>query len=78
MRNPNIRTLRVESIFSSQPVIAELEVLEDRGDVLIVRTFGTNLRKLTKMTDPKRGGDFYHVEDLKETGEEWNSKKRNT
>ena len=67
---PNMRVLRVESLVSNQPVIAELEVIKDKGDILIIRTFGENYRKLVK--DHDKHGLFWRVYDMTEKEEkEW-------
>ena len=68
MKNPKMRSLRCESLVSNQPVMSELEVLEDLGDTLIVRTWGKNYRRLTKDVD-KNGvyWKVYELYDYKET-----------
>lgn len=62
MRNPNLRTLRVESFIHKSTVLAELEVVKDQGDILIVRTFANYFKKLVKDTD--KNGIFYRVFDI--------------
>jgi hypothetical protein len=62
MKNPNLRTLRVESFIHKSTVLAELEVVEDKGDILIVRTFANYFKKLVKDTD--KNGEYYKVYDI--------------
>lgn len=59
----NMRSLRVESLVSNSPVIAELEIIKEQGDLLIIRTFGTNYKRLVKSQDDK-GGVYYKTYDL--------------
>jgi hypothetical protein len=66
----NMRCFRVESLVSNSPVIAELEVVKEDGDLLIVRTFSNYYKRLVKAND--KSGLYYKTYDLTQKEEvEW-------